>query len=112
MSKDSTKGRVRGRAKKSHTVKVERPAGARKDEDAPLPVDVVVELDSQGQVRSVQSGQPNPEDVDEVRHYLETLETHGRVARHGGPLKPGETHREETDEEGHTQVVRKRFSAI
>jgi hypothetical protein len=112
MDKKSTKTRLKGTAKKTHPVRVSQPDGSEKSVHAALPVEVDAELDEKGRVRSVESGQPNPEEISDAQYYLKTLEEHKRIAHHDGPLKPGETHREETDEQGRTQTKRKRFSAI
>ncbi|HKP85930.1 MAG TPA: hypothetical protein VJZ26_07540 [Blastocatellia bacterium] len=103
--------RIRGRATKWTPVPAPQQSGEQ-SLDVPLPVDVDIETDEKGRVRSVKSGQPDPEDVEEAKAFVETLEANKQVAHQSGPLPPGTTHKVETDKKGRKRLVRKRFSAI
>jgi hypothetical protein len=104
-------GRIRGRAKMWYPVPTsKRDKG--QDIYVPLPVDVEISLNGQGQIRSVKSSQPNPEALAEAAKFVETLEANQQLAYAPGPLPPGATHQLETDGEGRRLLKRKRFSAI
>jgi hypothetical protein len=51
-------------------------------------------------------------DAAEAAYYLETLRANHRIVEEPEPLSGDETHRIETDAEGHKVLRRKRFSAV
>jgi hypothetical protein len=48
----------------------------------------------------------------ETQRFVDTLEANRQIARGGGPMPAGATHRVESDDSGNQRLVRKRFSAI
>lgn len=112
MKKTAAKARLKGRAKKWVPVRDPMRGGDEKLH-VPLAVDVEVEVDDDGRVRSVESGQPAPETLDEAAHYVGTLEANRQIAHDDDIDSSSEaTHAIETDKEGKRRLVRKRFSAI
>lgn len=109
--KDATRRRIRARATKWHPVSASKQSG-KQAIYVPLPVDVAVELDEKGRVRSVKSGQPEAAAVEEATAFVEALEDNQQVAHEPGPLPAAATHQIETDAKGKQRLVRKRFSAI
>jgi len=55
---------------------------------------------------------PEGKAAQEAKHFERTLRANRQVGKGPGPLPPGATHAEETDEQGRTQIRRKRFSAV
>jgi hypothetical protein len=111
IKRRSKDDRIRGRAKIWYPVSTsKRDKG--QNIHVPLPVDVEISLNEQGQIRLVKSSQPAPEALAEATKFVETLETNQQLAYAPGPLPPGATHQLETDAEGRRLLKRQRFLAI
>ena len=111
MGAKSKDGRIRGRAKKLHPIPDPK-QGEDQSIYVPLPVDVEVTLNKKGRVRSVESSEPDPEIVEETKHYVHTLEANKQLARDSGPPPSGATHKIETDEKGRKHLTRKKYTAV
>ncbi|HSE15499.1 MAG TPA: HAD family hydrolase [Pyrinomonadaceae bacterium] len=103
--------RVRARAQQWHSVPNPK-AGNKEDVEVRIPVDVEIDLNKKGGIRSVKADQPDSEAVADAASFVETLAANEQVTDQPGPLPPGATHRIETDEKGRKRLVRKRYSAI
>ncbi len=103
-------GNIYAQAKIWHPISLEG-----KEEQASqitLDANIEITLDSKGRVVAVNSQQPSSDQLDDVAHYLKTLDKNQQIAHHPGPLSSGETHQETIDENGQKRVKRGRFSAI
>jgi hypothetical protein len=110
ISRDSTKGCIRGRAKVWHPVAVET-AGHSESLHVPIPVNVEIEMDEKGRISSVESDEPDPEALAESAHFIKSLREHDQIAGEHSVPTPNQTHQEETDEKGRKRLKRKRFTA-
>ncbi|HEY6802440.1 MAG TPA: hypothetical protein VI306_02570 [Pyrinomonadaceae bacterium] len=111
MAKKKEGTKVHARAQQWHSVPNPK-AGNKENVDVQIPVDVEVDLNKKGGIRSVKADQPDPEAVADAASFVETLADNDQVTDKPGPLPPGATHRIETDKKGRKRLVRKRFSAI
>jgi hypothetical protein len=111
MKSKAADGRTKGRAKKLVSVPTTKLNSGR-GVLVSVPVDAEDNLDEKGRVRSIESGQPDPEAIAEAAHYVKTLEDNQQVADDSGPCPPDATHEIETDEKGRKRLVQKRYSAF
>jgi hypothetical protein len=110
MEKKKEGAKVRARAQQWHSVPNPK-AGNKEDIEVPIPVDVEIDLNKKGGVRSVKADQPDSETLADAASFVETLAANEQVTDESGPLPPGVTHRIETDEKGRKRLVQKRYSA-
>ena len=75
MMESEAGGRFYGRAKKLFPV-AGRTRSAEQKIHVSLPVQVAVELDEKGRIKSVDSTQPDEDEIEEAAHYVRTLEKH------------------------------------
>jgi FMN phosphatase YigB (HAD superfamily) len=71
-----------------------------------------IEMEPRGRPMSVKTKKANKERSEDEAHFAKTLEDNKQVSHDPGPLKPGETHQETTDNDGEKRIERKRFSAF
>jgi FMN phosphatase YigB (HAD superfamily) len=105
-------GTIECRVKKSFPVTIKTGDGALAKIHTQLPVKAVVKVDKKGKVSSVESEEPNAEELAESAHFIKTLEDNKQISRGGGKPKGNETHVLETDEKGQKHLKRKRYTAI
>jgi hypothetical protein len=105
-------GTIECRVKKSFPVKFKSGDGVWQTIETQLPVKAVIKVDKKGKVSSVESEEPNAEELAESAHFVKTLEDNQQISRGGGKLKRNETHVLETDEKGQKRLKRKRYTAI
>ena len=77
-----------------------------------LPIDVVIQLNERGQVKSVQIGQPSSEYISGVKSFLQSLLVNQQVSLTQGKPSPRATHHVEVDSKGRRVLIRKRFLAV
>jgi hypothetical protein len=104
-------GTIECRVKKSFPVTLKTRDGVLNIE-TPLAVKTLVKLNKKGKVSSVESEEPNAEELAESAHYIKTLEDNKQISHERGKLTGNETHVLETDEKGQKHLKRKRYTAI
>jgi hypothetical protein len=111
IDRDSTKDHILGRAKAWHPVTVAT-AGRSESVLVPIPVNVEIEMDEKGRIRSVESDKPDPEALAESAHFIKSLREHDQIASEHSEPTPSQTHQEVTDKKGRKRLKRKRFTAL
>ena len=102
---------IHGRAKKLFPVQLTKRGGPAETIQVPLPVNVEITLDKQGNVSTVKNDEPDAETIAESAHFINTLESNKQIAHGPEPLTGSETHRTEVDAKGRKLLTRKRFTA-
>lgn len=111
IDRGSTKDHILGRAKAWHPVTVAT-AGCSESVLVPIPVNVEIEMDEKGRIRSVESDKPDLETLAESAHFIKSLREHDQIAGEHSEPAPSQTHQEVTDKKGRKRLKRKRFTAL
>ncbi len=107
----SSKDPIHARAKTLYPISYPK-LGALDGVHMELPVDVFIQVNEKGQIKSVQTTQPSAEHISEAKYYLQSLIANHQVSLELGELSPGATHQIEIDSKGRHVLTRKRYSAI